>query len=133
MAEEKKITETQNAQSTEVSTADTKEKTTKLPVEVEANANGEEEQKEFFLNKNYKKAYNKGFPNKFGRRKRFCKLCAKGIEHIDYKDVDLLYKHLTYNLKIASRRITSACAKHQRRVANAIKRAKVMALIPVKI
>lgn len=74
--------------------------------------------------------YNRGYPNKFGRRKRFCKLCAKGVEHVDYKDVDLLYKYLTPNLKIASRKVTSSCSKHQTRVSNAIKRARIVALIP---
>lgn len=68
--------------------------------------------------------------NKFyGRRKKFCKLCAKGIEHVDYKDIELLSKYLNHNMKISSRKQTSACASHQRRISNAIKRARIVALI----
>ncbi|MCF0217733.1 MAG: 30S ribosomal protein S18 [Malacoplasma sp.] len=52
------------------------------------------------------------------------------MEHVDYKDVDLLKKYLTYNYKIASRKVTSSCLKHQIRVSNAIKRARIVALIP---
>lgn len=70
-------------------------------------------------------------PNKFYRKRiKFCKLCAKGIEHVDYKDVDLLSKHLSYNLKIMSRKSTNTCTSHQRRISNAIKRARLVALIP---
>ena len=65
----------------------------------------------------------------FVRRKKFCKLCAKGVEHVDYKDIELLEKYLNHNMKIASRKITSACCSHQRRIANAIKRARIVALI----
>lgn len=68
--------------------------------------------------------------NKYYRRKKFCMLCAKGIEHVDYKDVELLEKYLNQSLKIASRKITAACSTHQRRVSNAIKRARIVALIP---
>lgn len=68
--------------------------------------------------------------NKYYRRKKFCMLCAKGIEHVDYKDVALLEKYLNQSLKIASRKITAACSTHQRRVSNAIKRARIVALIP---
>lgn len=68
--------------------------------------------------------------NKFyARRKKFCKLCAKGIEHVDYKDIELLSKYLNHNMKISSRKQTSACASHQRRISNAIKRARIVALI----
>lgn len=70
-------------------------------------------------------------PNKYYRKRiKFCKLCAKGIEHVDYKDVDLLSKHLSYNLKIMSRKSTNTCTSHQRRISNAIKRARLVALIP---
>lgn len=68
--------------------------------------------------------------NKFYRRKKFCNFCAKGIEHVDYKDVATLEKYLNQSLKIASRKVTAACSKHQRRVSNAIKRARIVALIP---
>lgn len=69
-------------------------------------------------------------PNRHKKRIKFCKLCAKGIEHVDYKDVDLLSKHLSYNLKILSKKSTNTCTSHQRRISNAIKRARLVALIP---
>lgn len=68
--------------------------------------------------------------NKYYKRKKFCKLCAKGIEHVDYKDVDTLNKYLNYSLKISSRKLTGACSSHQRKISNAIKRARIVALIP---
>lgn len=76
----------------------------------------------------YYKPYNKNFGGK--RRKKFCKFCAKGIEHVDYKDVETLRKYLNHHLKIMSARLTGTCSKHQKRVSNAIKRARIVALIP---
>ncbi len=76
---------------------------------------------------NYK-SYNKSYGGK--RRKKFCKFCAKGIEHVDYKDVDMLKKYLNHHLKIMGARVTGTCSKHQRRLSNSIKRARVVALIP---
>lgn len=64
------------------------------------------------------------------RRRKFCKLCAKGIERIDYKNIDLLKKYLNQHLKIIPSRISGACSTHQRRISNAIKRARIVALIP---
>lgn len=78
----------------------------------------------------HKPKYNNYGQGRFVKRKKFCKLCAKGIFHVDYKDVELISKYLTHNLKIAPRKQTGACAMHQRRVANAIKRARIVALIP---
>ncbi|MDR0675096.1 MAG: 30S ribosomal protein S18 [Mycoplasmataceae bacterium] len=63
-------------------------------------------------------------------KKKACYLCQMGITHIDYKDVELLSKYISYNGKILPRRISGACTKHQRMVANAIKRARIIALIP---
>lgn len=63
-------------------------------------------------------------------RKKLCYLCLKGIEHIDYKDVDTLQKYLNYGNKIVPKRSSGCCAKHQRRVSNAIKRARILALLP---
>lgn len=68
--------------------------------------------------------------SKFIRKKKFCKFCAQGIEVIDYKDVDTLTNYLTYNSKIASKKQTGNCSSHQRRVSNAIKRARIVALLP---
>ncbi|GHU30917.1 hypothetical protein FACS1894166_01420 [Bacilli bacterium] len=63
-------------------------------------------------------------------RKKICFLCQQGVNHIDYKDVEMLSKYISYNGKILPRRISGACTKHQRMVANAIKRARIVALMP---
>lgn len=52
------------------------------------------------------------------------------IEHIDFKDVELLKKFITERGKILPRRVTGTCAKYQRKLAIAIKRARHMALLP---
>ncbi len=77
-------------------------------------------------NNNFKRKNNKKRVN----FKKPCVLCQRGVNHIDYKDVDLLQKYITSNCKIAPTRITGCCQKHQRMVANAIKRARIVALLP---
>lgn len=62
--------------------------------------------------------------------KKVCYFCKNNVKHIDYKDVELLKGYITPNGKISPRRGTGACAKHQREVANAIKNARLMALLP---
>ncbi|MDR2610931.1 MAG: 30S ribosomal protein S18 [Clostridiales Family XIII bacterium] len=64
------------------------------------------------------------------RRKKVCQFCADRNAKIDYKDVELLSKFVTERGKILPRRVTGACAMHQREVANAIKRARIVALMP---
>ncbi|MFO8056847.1 MAG: 30S ribosomal protein S18 [bacterium] len=64
----------------------------------------------------------------FSKRKK-CRFCAEGIP-IDYKDVDTLSHYITDRAKIVPRRITGTCAKHQRELAVAIKRARYVALLP---
>jgi len=60
--------------------------------------------------------------------KRDCKLCMDQID-IDYKQADLLKKFMTERGKILPRRISGNCAKHQRQLANAIKRARIMLIV----
>ena len=67
------------------------------------------------------------------RRKKVCKFCQKKIDKIDYKDVDLLKKYMSDKGKILPARATGACAKHQRKVTQAIKRARNIALLPYTI
>ncbi|MDF1499811.1 MAG: 30S ribosomal protein S18 [Anaerolineales bacterium] len=67
---------------------------------------------------------------RFGRRQRVCQFCAERTTHIDYKQVDLLKRFVSDSGKIHSRRVTGTCAKHQRMVAGAVKRARQMALLP---
>lgn len=66
----------------------------------------------------------------FYRRKRVCKFCVEKIELIDYKDVKMLQQFIPERGKILPRRISGTCALHQRKLQNAIKRARTMALIP---
>lgn len=63
-------------------------------------------------------------------RKKVCHFCADRIEEIDYKDVARLRKFVSERAKILPRRATSTCAKHQRELTTAIKRARQIALLP---
>jgi len=63
-------------------------------------------------------------------RKKVCYFCSQKIDHIDYKDVALLRRYLSDRAKIRSRRVTGNCEQHQRKVANAIKNARELALLP---
>ena len=65
-----------------------------------------------------------------GKRKKVCIFCADKIDYIDYKDVARLRKFTSERAKILPRRISGACAKHQRQITVAIKRARVVTLIP---
>lgn len=64
------------------------------------------------------------------RRRKICKFCADKIDYIDYKDPKLLLPFVPERGKIQPRRISGTCAKHQRKLARAIKRARQLALIP---
>lgn len=66
----------------------------------------------------------------FQTRKRFCRFCKEKISDIDYKDIKILERLITDRGKILSSRISGNCAKHQRRIAAAIKRARFIALLP---
>ena len=63
-------------------------------------------------------------------RRNVCNFCVDKVEAIDYKDVAKLRKYLTESGKILPRRMTGVCARHQRELAVAVKRARQMALIP---
>ncbi|MBQ4354841.1 MAG: 30S ribosomal protein S18 [Clostridia bacterium] len=65
-----------------------------------------------------------------GKRKKVCVFCADGIEHVDYKDTKRLEKCTSERGKILPRRISGTCAKHQRQITVAIKRARHIALMP---
>ncbi|MDR1586507.1 MAG: 30S ribosomal protein S18 [Treponema sp.] len=62
-------------------------------------------------------------------KKKVCKFCMQKLK-IDYKDADTLRRFITERGKILPRRITGTCAKHQRALAAAIKRARTIALLP---
>lgn len=63
------------------------------------------------------------------KRRKVCLFCADKIDHIDYKDIARLRKCISERSKILPRRVTGACAKHQRQITTAVKRARTMALL----
>lgn len=71
-------------------------------------------------------------PNRPNRkpRKKVCAFCADKVEVIDYKDVAKLRKLTSDRAKILPRRVTGTCARHQRELTTAIKRARQVALLP---
>lgn len=73
-------------------------------------------------------AYNKGGARK-GRRK-VCQFCVDKCDHIDYKDASKLKRYTSERAKILPRRVTGTCAKHQRELTIAIKRARQIAILP---
>jgi len=64
----------------------------------------------------------------FRRKKKICQMCAG--KTVDYKDVEIIRKYTNEKDKIVPRRVTGACARHQRHIAAQVKRARFMALIP---
>ena len=67
---------------------------------------------------------------KYIPKRRVCFFCRDKVENIDYKDPVLLRPYISDRGKIAPRRKSGACAKHQRALANSIKRARHLALLP---
>lgn len=63
-------------------------------------------------------------------RKKVCSFCVDKVEVIDYKDLNRLKKYITERGKILPRRISGNCANHQRELTSAIKRARMVALLP---
>lgn len=70
-----------------------------------------------------------GAGNRKGRKK-VCSFCVDRIENIDYKDVPRLRRFMSDRAKIVPRRVTGTCAKHQRQLTVAIKRARHVAFLP---
>jgi len=68
--------------------------------------------------------------SRFFRRKRYCRFTAEGITEIDYKDLNLLKAYVSESGKIVPSRITGTSAKYQRQLADAIKQARYLALLP---
>ncbi|MDQ4045121.1 MAG: 30S ribosomal protein S18 [Chloroflexota bacterium] len=67
---------------------------------------------------------------RFSPRRKVCQFCVDGIEHVDYKDISRLRRHIGERGKIEPRRKIGTCAKHQRSVTVAIKRARYIGLLP---
>ncbi len=68
------------------------------------------------------------FPSAF--KKRFCRFCVDKSKAIDYKDLKRLEAFITERNKMVSSRFSGNCAKHQRRLAEAIKKARFISLLP---
>lgn len=66
----------------------------------------------------------------YHRKRRICAFCVEKIETIDYKQYQVLERYLTEHGRIRPRRQTGTCAKHQRSLAKAVKRARHLALLP---
>ena len=64
------------------------------------------------------------------RKPRVCHFCADKVTSIDYKDIDKLKRYITEHGKIVPCRVTGTCAKHQRMLTRAIKKARTIALLP---
>lgn len=64
------------------------------------------------------------------KRKKVCRFCEEKVQTIDYKDIKKLQRFTTDRGKILPRRVTGTCAKHQRALTTAIKRARIVALMP---
>ena len=64
----------------------------------------------------------------YHKKKKICQMCAG--KSVDYKDVMIINKYINEKGKILPRRVTGACAKHQRHIAAEVKKARFMALIP---
>jgi small subunit ribosomal protein S18 len=76
-----------------------------------------------------------GAPRRRGRprfytRRRVCAFCVDHVSSIDYKDVSRLRRYISERARMDPRRKTGTCAKHQRTLAQAIKRARHVALLP---
>ena len=78
----------------------------------------------------------RGKPRPAGRRtgffgkKLFCRFCSEKMKEIDYRDINRLKRYITEKGKIIPGRVTGTCAKHQRQLTTAIKRARFIALLP---
>lgn len=66
-------------------------------------------------------------------RKRVCQFCKDPLQKIDYKNVDILVRYVSNKGKILPRRLSGACAKHQRELSRAIKQARMAGLMPFSV
>jgi len=71
-----------------------------------------------------------GTKKQYFRRRKVCRFCVEKIDHIDYKDVRLLNAFISERGRITPRRITGVCTPHQRRLSEAVKQARNIALLP---
>ena len=77
-----------------------------------------------------KPKYNPEYPDTRSKKRKRCPFTAAGIKEIDYKDTQTLTQFITERGKILPRRITGVSASHQKKLTAAIKRARMVALLP---
>ncbi len=70
---------------------------------------------------------------RYGKRRRVCPVCAEGPSVLDYKNIEFLRRFISERGRIEQRRKAGTCAKHQRALAQAIKRARHLALLPFTV
>jgi small subunit ribosomal protein S18 len=80
--------------------------------------------------KNNKREIRKAAQNNLRQRKKYCFFCKENIDTIDYKNIGMLERYISDKGKIRPKRSSGNCVQHQKKVALAIKRARVLALIP---
>ncbi len=113
-----------------VETAETAEETETAPAEIAENDSTEEKTEGREPREGRERPAKKGFKKQ--NFKKVCLFCQEKATSIDYKDTGKLRKYIAEGGKILPRRMTGTCAKHQRELAVAIKRARVAALLPFK-
>ncbi len=130
MSEEIKNTDTQQTNTAEQTSTEKKE----VPAKTETNSNRQDSSRSSHSDRSDNRSRQNDGQDKRQRFSRFkkkvCKFCHNKELPIDYKRPDILVRFLTDRGKILPRRITGTCAKHQRRVAAEVKRARTIALLP---
>jgi len=83
--------------------------------------------------KKKKKSFNRGMQPQFQQEEKTCYFCSTNVKWIDYKDSSLLRRFVSMQAKVMPPKRTGSCAKHQRQLAQSIKRARYMAILPCTI
>jgi len=81
-------------------------------------------------NRNTKESPKLQYRGRRFQRKKYCRFCADKVVFIDYKDIPTLRHYITERAKIIAGRMTGTCAKHQRELTMAVKRARNIAFLP---
>ncbi|MDO8668728.1 MAG: 30S ribosomal protein S18 [Candidatus Buchananbacteria bacterium] len=68
--------------------------------------------------------------NDLMQKERYCYFCVNNVNHVDYKNQQLLRRFISSYSKIVPRKRSGVCSKHQRQLAQAIKRARIMSILP---
>ena len=72
----------------------------------------------------------RGGRGRFYARRKVCGFCVNKVKHIDHKNIEVLKNYVSERFKMDARRKTGTCSRHQRALAAAIKRARILALLP---